>query len=75
MKKIHLASLIAGLLLGLLIASGIPSLRTLHAEDDSIPRVEVDKKLEEILTSQETLKKRIATIVEQTQFLKASSGK
>lgn len=75
MKKIHPTSLIAGLLLGLLLASGLPALRVAHAEDDSIPRAEVDKKLEEVLASQESLKKRIAAIVEQTQFLKASSGK
>jgi hypothetical protein len=36
---------------------------------------EMDKKLEEILESQKALQKRLETILVQTRFLKASSGK
>lgn len=36
---------------------------------------EIDKKLEEILESQKALQKRLETILVQTRFLKASSGK
>ncbi len=74
MKKFHLTSLMIGLALGVLLSMGLPT-HPARAVDDTLPREEVDKKLTEILASQDQLKKKIEEITTQTQFLKASSGK
>jgi len=78
MKQLHLFSLLLGLVIGLMSPCVLPCLRgTLLADDkkEIISQEELDKNLDAILESQKELMKKLETITEQTQFLKASSGK
>jgi hypothetical protein len=100
MKKIHLNSLLLGIILGILSITGASYLQQTFAQEEipqltetentapppssettsveaskDLTKEEVDKKLDEILKTQEDLKKRLETILTQTRFLKASAGK
>lgn len=100
MKKLHLPSIILGISIGILCATGALSIQHLFAQEPvsmeikggaplnnltssntssqaqaSLTQEEIDKKLDEVLESQKALQKRLETILVQTRFLKASSGK
>ncbi len=65
-------------MLGLSIAVVLPYVQQVFGEEDKkevLAQEEIDKKLDEILKSQKDMKKRVETILTQTQFLKAASGK
>jgi len=77
MKRIHLSSLILGVLIGL-GAIGLFQLPLLHAAEETKPGItqeDLDKKYDEVLDMQKELAKRLDDVETQTQFIKAASGK
>ncbi len=78
MKQLHTFSLLVGITLGFLMASGLSYLQQTRAADDKkevISQEELDKNLDGILESQKGLIEHVETILIQTQFLKAAAGK
>ena len=77
MKRIQTFSLLLGITLGLTLAGAMPYVQKAVAEDkkEGITQEELDQKLDEVLKDQGELKKRLDSVITQTQSIKAASGK
>jgi hypothetical protein len=86
MKKIHLFSLILGVMLGLVLAGILPFAQRALAEDDKykggLTKAEYAKKIEDFtakvdqaIASQQKLQEHLKLIQDQSEFLKKATGK